>query len=180
MCCQLSSKKVNARDKLGRRRSTKDNTCNSRTPVHHTDRQPLSTARCRRAGSSATADTYLHVQATYRHLYKQRWRSPSSRSWQQVAATSPATGQLKAGTHEPTSMADITTLSAVSVGSRNTSADIDGRHLSGRVGSYRPKRANLTRRCRVQTLMARFQWRIQGVSRHPPFCLGALFEKNIF
>ena len=25
-----------------------------------------------------------------------------------------------------------------------------------------------------------FQWRIQGVSRHPPFCLGALFEKNIF
>jgi len=43
-------------DKLDRRRSV-DNTCDGRPLVYHTDRPLLSTARFRRAGISATADT---------------------------------------------------------------------------------------------------------------------------
>jgi len=51
--CQLSSTKVDTRSIS----QLVDNTCDSRKLVYHTDRPPVSTARFRRTGSSATADT---------------------------------------------------------------------------------------------------------------------------
>ena len=56
VCCQLGSAKLGAQcEQLDRRRRSVYSTCDGRRLVCHTDRQRLSTARFRRAGSSATA-----------------------------------------------------------------------------------------------------------------------------
>jgi len=57
-CCQLSSAKVDAQSVITGPSSASyvENTRHGRRLVYHTDRLLLSAARCRRAGSSATAE----------------------------------------------------------------------------------------------------------------------------
>ena len=65
-CCQLGSAKLGSQcEKLDRRRRSVYSTCDGRRLVCHTDRQRLSPARFRRAGSSATA-VNLFTSATSR------------------------------------------------------------------------------------------------------------------
>jgi len=56
-----------------------------------------------------------------------------------------------------------------------------GQHIDA---TWRIRLNDPLRRCGlISHLFDHLQWRIQGVSRvsrHPPFCLGAIFEKNIF
>jgi len=67
-CCQLGSAKLGAQcEKLDHRRRSVYSTCDGRRLVCHTDRQRLSTARFRRAGSSSTA-VNLFTFATSRLL----------------------------------------------------------------------------------------------------------------